>query len=163
MDHLVASLAVGIGATLVVDGWALLRRAVFGTPLPDYALVGRWFGHMPRGLFRHAPIAASAAVPGERLVGWIAHYLIGVAFAALLIAGWGAEWLRSPTLAPALIVGVATVAAPWFVMQPAMGAGVAASRAARPHAARLQSLTTHVVFGLGLYAAATAMRLLFAS
>ena len=102
MDHLIASLAVGVGATIATDGWAILRRALFGTALPDYAMVGRWFGHMPRGRFRHSPIAASPAVPGERLVGWIAHYLIGVAFAGLLIAGWGVEWLRTPTPVPSV-------------------------------------------------------------
>jgi hypothetical protein len=51
-----------------------------------------------------------------------------------------------------LLVGVATVAAPFLVMQPGMGAGIAASRTPRPGAARLQSLVTHTVFGLGLYA-----------
>jgi len=33
------------------------------------------------------------------------------------------------------------------------GTGIAASRTPRPAAARLQSLVTHGVFGLGLYAA----------
>jgi hypothetical protein len=40
---------------------------------------------------------------------------------------------------------------PFLVMQPAMGAGIAASRTRNPGAARLQSLVTHAVFGLGLY------------
>jgi Protein of unknown function (DUF2938) len=39
-------------------------------------------------------------------------------------------------------------------MQPGMGAGIAASRTPRPGAARVQSLLTHAIFGLGLYAAA---------
>ena len=50
--------------------------------------------------------------------------------------------------------GIGSVAAPFFVMQPAMGAGIAASRTPRPAAARLHSLVTHTVFGLGLYATA---------
>ena len=37
-------------------------------------------------------------------------------------------------------------------MQPGMGAGIAASRTPRPAAARVQSLLTHAIFGLGLYA-----------
>ncbi|MNT97543.1 hypothetical protein D3C72_2398910 [compost metagenome] len=56
-----------------------------------------------------------------------------------------------PTLAPALIVGLATVAAPFFLMQPGMGAGIAASKTPNPHIARLRSLLTHAVFGIGLY------------
>ena len=34
---------------------------------------------------------------GERLIGWTAHYLIGIAFAAVLLAIWGLEWARQPT------------------------------------------------------------------
>jgi hypothetical protein len=37
-------------------------------------------------------------------------------------------------------------------MQPGMGAGIAASRTPRPAAARMQSLVTHTIFGIGLYA-----------
>ena len=59
--------------------------------------------------------------------------------------------MRRPTLLPALAVGLVTVAAPFFLMQPGMGAGIAASRTARPAAARMQSLLTHAIFGLGMY------------
>jgi hypothetical protein len=61
--------------------------------------------------------------------------------------------VRHPTIGPALIVGVGSVAAPFLVMQPGMGAGIAASRTPRPSAARLQSLVTHAIFGVGLYGA----------
>ena len=67
--------------------------------------------------------------------------------------------MARPTLGPALAVGIGTVAAPFFLMQPGMGAGIAASRTPRPNAARLQSLLTHAVFGLGLYVAAWATSL----
>ncbi|HEU4781614.1 MAG TPA: DUF2938 family protein, partial [Steroidobacteraceae bacterium] len=56
--------------------------------------------------------------------------------------------------------GVGTVLAPFFIMQPAMGVGIAARRTPRPGAARIQSLVTHVVFGLGLYITANLARLL---
>lgn len=159
MDHAMLTLLTGTGATLAMDAWALARRRLLGTPLPNYALVGRWLAHMPRGRFRHASSAAAAPVRGERLVGWIAHYAIGIGFAGLLVAAFGAEWLRHPTPGPALLVGLATVLAPFLVMQPGMGAGIAASRTPRPRAARLQSLVTHAVFGLGLYASAVLVRL----
>lgn len=152
------TLLIGAGATAITDGWALLRRRLFGIALPDFGLVGRWFGHMPHGRFRHERIAAAPPVRGERILGWSAHYLIGIAFAALLIGLWGPAWLRAPTLGPALIVGVGTVLAPFLILQPGMGLGVAASRAPRPNLARLHSLLTHAVFGLGLYAAALALR-----
>ena len=151
------ALLVGAGATALMDLWAVARKRLFGVPSLDYALVGRWLAWLPRGRFFHTPIGATPPVRGERLLGWVAHYAIGIAFAAVLLAVWGPGWLRSPTLAPAMIVGIGSVAAPFLVMQPAMGAGIAASRTPRPAVARLHSLVTHAVFGLGLYATGQAL------
>ncbi|MFC6671946.1 DUF2938 domain-containing protein [Marinobacterium aestuariivivens] len=158
MDYVGLTLLIGIGATAVMDLWGILRKPLLGIALPNYGLVGRWFAHMADGHFRHESIAAAAPVRGERLIGWAVHYLTGIAFAALLIAIWGIEWVRQPTPGPALIVGIGTVLAPFLLMQPGMGAGIAASRTPRPGAARLQSLLTHAVFGFGLYATAWVAR-----
>jgi len=76
-----AAVLLGIGASLFIDAWTALRRRLFGIPALDYALVGRWLAHLPRGRFRHASIAAAGTVRGEALLGWTAHYLIGIAFA----------------------------------------------------------------------------------
>ena len=160
MDYLVCSVLVGAGATAVMDVWGVARSRLLGLPAADYGLVGRWLAYMTRGRFRHDRIAATPAVTGERLVGWTAHYLIGISFAAVLLAVWGLEWARQPTLVPALIVGLGSVAAPFLLMQPGMGAGIAASRTPRRGAARAQSLLTHAIFGLGLYAAGWAASLL---
>lgn len=150
------SLLVGIGATALLDFWSLVRSRM-GTPFPDYGLVGRWFSYMPRGRFRHEAIAKAPPVPAERWIGWLAHYAIGIAFAAVLLAIWGPAWARDPTLVPALVVGMGSVVAPFLLMQPGMGAGVAARRMPRPWAARWRSLVTHTVFGVGLYLAALAV------
>jgi|SRR5688500_7631416 len=160
MDPLVSTIAIGAGATALIDLWAIVRRSVFGVPPPNYGLLGRWLAHMPHGRFRHDAIAAAQPVHGERLVGWVAHYLIGIAFAAVLVCAWGAGWLQRPAILPALLIGVGTVAAPFLVMQPAMGAGVAASRTPRPAFARFQSIVTHALFGLGLYASGRALAFL---
>lgn len=151
MQYVTSLVLTGAGATLATDLWALARRELLGIPLPDWGQVGRWLGHMPRGRFRHDSLRAAPAVRGERVIGWIAHYATGIAFAALLPLAWGEAWLRQPTPGPALAVGLATVLAPFLLMQPGMGAGIAASRTPRPAAARVQSLATHAVFGLGLY------------
>ena len=42
----------------------------------------------------------------------------------------------------------------WLVMQPALGLGVASSKVPNPAGARLKSVATHTVFGLGLYLSA---------
>jgi Protein of unknown function (DUF2938) len=153
MDYLTSTVLIGTGATAATDAWSVLRSRLFGITAPNWGLVGRWIAHMPRGRFRHESIARAAEVRGERLIGWLAHYAIGLAFAALLLAICGREWLQDPRLAPALLLGIGTVLAPFFVMQPGMGAGIAASRTPHPAAARVQSLITHAVFGLGLYGA----------
>jgi hypothetical protein len=160
MDYLIYALLTGAGATVALDLWAIARKRVFGLPMQDYGLVGRWLAYMPRGRFRHDSIAAAAPVHGERLIGWAAHYAIGVSFAAILLGIWGLAWINHPTIGPALAVGIGTVAIPFLVMQPGMGAGIAASRTARPAAARLQSVITHAVFGVGLYGAGWLTRFL---
>ena len=153
MAVIVPALLIGIGATLILDLWTLFLARVLNIPGPNWAMVGRWIGHFPRGQFVHQSIAQAAAISGERALGWVANYLIGVIFAVLLLLICGLDWARQPTLAPALIMGVATVAAPFFLMQPGMGAGVAASKMPKPNVARLRSLIAHSVFGLGLYGA----------
>ena len=161
MDFRISTLITGVDATALMDLWAIARKRLLGTAAPNYGLVGRWLGHMRRGRFRHESIAAAPPVHGERLIGWGAHYLIGIAFAGLLLGVWGLAWIQQPRIGPALAVGIGSVAAPFLVMQPGMGAGIAASRTPRPAAARLQSLATHAIFGLGLYAAGWSTRLLY--
>ena len=144
---------VGAGATAVLDAWLLLLQRL-GLPTMNFVLLGRWVGHGLRGRWRHAAIAQAAPVAGERGLGWLVHYLVGIAFAALLAALPGG-WLQAPTLWPALAFGVGTVAVPLFVMQPAMGLGFAARKRPAPLQNCARSLTNHAVFGVGLYLAAT--------
>jgi hypothetical protein len=149
--------AIGILATAVMDAWVLLLKRL-GVPTLDFALVGRWAGHLLlRGRIAHAAIAKAAPVRHELALGWVTHYAVGVAFAGLAVALHGMDWARRPSLAPALCVGVLTVAAPWLVMQPAMGAGLAARKTPTPWRNRARSLANHTVFGAGLYLAAAAL------
>jgi hypothetical protein len=111
LGYLVGAAVVGIGATVVMDLWALIRKRLLGVPSLDYALVGRWFVHLARGRFRHDPIGASPPVAHERLIGWTAHYLTGIAFAAVLLAFWGLGWVCRPAIGPALVVGIGSVVA----------------------------------------------------
>lgn len=144
---------IGIGATAAMDIWLLLLQQL-GVPTLNFAMIGRWVGHWRRGIWKHDAIAKAAPVKGERALGWLVHYVTGVAFAGLLVALFGLPWTHNPTLVPALCVGIATVAAPWLLMQPAMGAGIASSRTPAPAKNRARSLANHAVFGIGLYVAA---------
>lgn len=145
---------IGCGATAVLDLWLLfLKRR--GVATLDMALVGRWLGHLGRGRIAHPAIKAAAPIPGEAPLGWLTHYLIGIAFAALLPTFVAADWLQRPTLLPALLTGMATVVFPLFLMQPAMGLGIAARKTPTPLRNCLKSLLNHSVFGLGLFLAGT--------
>lgn len=153
-EYLAYAFTIGVGATAVLDLWSAVGKGLFGLRPPNYGLVGRWLAHMTHGRFHHDSIAASPPMPGERVIGWTAHYVIGIVFAGLLLAIMGLDWARRPTIVPALIFGIASVLAPFLLMQPGMGAGIASSLTPDPAAARIRSLLTHGVFGVGLYAAA---------
>lgn len=149
-------LVIGAGATIVMDAWLLLLKRL-GVPVGNFAMIGRWVGHLVQGRFRHAAIARSSPIPAELPLGWLIHYGVGIAYAALLVAMQGSRWPQQPSLAPALAVGIGTVVVPLFVMQPAMGAGMAGAKTPSPWRNCLRSVANHTVFGLGLYLAAVAL------
>ena len=149
--HFLVVVLVGMGATLLIDLWSLFLRRVYGVRSLDYCLLGRWVLHMRHATFLHESITAASRKPRECLAGWIIHYSIGIALALLFVLVVSGNWLAQPTFLPALAFGILTVVMPFFVMQPALGLGVASSKTPNPKAARLKSLATHAVFGAGLY------------
>jgi hypothetical protein len=160
IEFLTRGVLIGAGGSALMDVWALFSRRALGIQGLDYAMLGRWIGHFPRRRFFHQRIASAEPILGERPLGWAAHYSIGIGFAFLLLVIWGLDWARSPTIWPPMTIGLGTIVAPWFVMQPAMGAGVAASRTPNPRAARLRNLATHAICGIGLFASAVALSIL---
>lgn len=156
-SRILGAVAIGVGASLLMDLWNLFLKRAFGVPSLNYCLLGRWLSHMPAGTFRHAAIAAAPRKPLECPVGWVAHYGIGVGFALAFVVLAPGDWLARPTPLPALLYGIGTVVFPFFIMQPSLGLGMASSRAPSPARARLKSLATHAVFGLGLYLCAAVL------
>ena len=156
METAAATIVVGIGATGVMDLWLLLLKRL-GVPTGSFALIGRWVGHFAHGSFVHPAIAKAPEVRGELAIGWVTHYVIGVTYAAALVAITGVQWLAEPTWRPAVVFGATTVLAPLLVMQPAMGAGFAASKTPAPVVNCLRSLANHTVFGVGLSLSANAI------
>ncbi|RWU22860.1 DUF2938 domain-containing protein [Pseudomonas alkylphenolica] len=152
-EALLRILFVGMGATLIMDVSAFIQARVFGMASVDYGLVGRWLGHMLKGRFRHASIVTAPRVRNERLVGWVFHYITGSVFAMMLFGAQGLTWFCNPSLMPALMTGAISVVAPFFIMQPAFGFGIAASRTAAPNRARRRSVIAHLTFGVGLFVA----------
>lgn len=151
---ILGAVLVGVGATVIMALWALMLRRLFGVPTLSYCVVGRWLSMMRRGQFKHANMAAVPKAPAECVIGWVAHYALGVAFALGLVLLAPAGWLEQPTVMPALLFGMGTVVIPFFIMQPSLGMGIAAAKSANPLQARAKSVMTHAVFGFGLYASA---------
>jgi len=147
----ISAIFMGFGATLTFDLWGLFLKQTFRITPSNICLVGRWIRYMPAGTFKHSNIGSTPSKSAECTVGWIAHYTIGVTFASAFVVLVGLDWLQHPTLMPALIFGVVTVLAPFFIMQPLLGLGFAASNTPNPTQARLRSLLNHAAFGVGLY------------
>ncbi|MDQ2692848.1 MAG: DUF2938 domain-containing protein [Chloroflexota bacterium] len=152
--YFVGAIVVGLGATLFMDLLALCLKWLFGIPLANYCLVGRWLRYMPEGTFRHPNIAAAAPRRFECAVGWAAHYVLGAVYALVLVAFVSGSWFTRPTLLPALLFSLGSLLVPFLIMQPAFGLGVAASRTQDPTRARLRSLMAHTAFGVGVYVSA---------
>jgi hypothetical protein len=157
MNALASAVAIGVGATLLMDIWNLFLKRAFGLASLDYCLLGRWVRHIPSGTLRHESIRAAQSKPQECATGWIAHYTIGIGLAVVFVTMASAGWLAQPRIAPALLFGLVTVVFPFFILQPSLGLGVASSRAPNPAQARLKSIMTHAVFGAGLYLSALAI------
>jgi Protein of unknown function (DUF2938) len=145
---------IGIGGTVVLDLWATLLWRFFGVPATNWAMVGRWVGHMPSGRVIQENIGKAAPVPGEHAIGWVVHYVIGIVYGLLLVGLWGVEWLRQPTLLPPMILALGLLVAPYFIMMPGMGSGIAGAKTPKPNITRLKSVVGHSVFGLGMYVTA---------
>lgn len=157
MTNIVAAIGIGLGSSFIMDLWNMLLKRVFGIPSLNYCMLGRWIRHMPAGLFWHANITTAPEKTYECAVGWGTHYSIGIGLSVVFVAVTG-DWISQPTLLPALLYGIGTVVFPFFVMQPALGFGVASSKAKNPAVARLKSVVTHTVFGAGLYLCARLMQ-----
>jgi hypothetical protein len=153
-SHVLGAVLVGLGATLITDLWALFLGRIRKLPPPSFCLIGRWIHYMPTGTFIHSDIAAAAKKSAECATGWLAHYIIGITFALTLVTATSGRWLDNPSLLPALLFGIGTVVFPFLIMQPSLGQGLAASKSSNPTQARLKSLMTHAVFGIGLYISA---------
>jgi hypothetical protein len=153
-------LLLGFGATLFMDLWSWIQRNILKIPTLNYALVARWVLYMPQGKFKHSPIMKSNPMRGERILGWFLHYFIGVVFAAGLIVLVGRTWFSEPSISLGLLTGIITLVFPFFIIQPCLGLGVAASKTPTPWKARTLSLLTHSSYGLGLYITASIIKVM---
>ncbi|TGQ35726.1 DUF2938 domain-containing protein [Mesorhizobium sp. M00.F.Ca.ET.216.01.1.1] len=156
-DILWRSVVIGIGATVLMDVWAIFLNAAFAQPRSNWGLVGRWVWHLRNKIF-HEDIGEATPYAHETALGWAFHYLVGIVYGIILVALAGTAWLAAPTFLPAFILGMVTVGAGWFLLAPGMGAGWAASKRPNPMQIRALNLISHTVFALGLFGTALLIR-----
>jgi hypothetical protein len=48
-NFILSAIAIGIGATLLMDLWNLFLKRDFSIPSLNYCLLGRWLRHLPGG------------------------------------------------------------------------------------------------------------------
>ena len=152
MELVLQGIVIGILATMLMDVWAAIVKHGLRLPTADWAMVGRWFGHMLRGSFVHDSISRASAIRHELALGWAGHYLIGILYGLTYFLIVRGALSGDPSLTSALAFGLVTLCAPWLVLQPAMGAGVFASRTPHPVVTRLVNVSMHTVFGGALFA-----------
>lgn len=153
MTDLVMNMIVaGVFATVVLDVWQRLLHAATGIPPTNWGMIGRWFGHMPRGRFVHTAIGEAEPVAGEAAIGWIMHYLIGVIYGVVYVGLFTVVLGGAPTLVNGFLFGLASVVIPWFVMQPCLGLGAMGAKAPNPNIPRYTALSAHGIYGVALYA-----------
>lgn len=151
LDLIWKGAVIGTGATLAMDLWAVILALAFKQPGANWAPVGRWFYHLMSGRVFHNSIAEVASFESELALGWVAHYAVGVVYGIMLAFIVGPAWFADPTFLPAWLWGIVTVAAGWFLLQPGLGIGWAASKTPNPNKVRALNLVAHTVFGLGLW------------
>ena len=151
----ISGVIMGVLATGAMDLWALALNRFAREPLPNWAMPGRWLVHITRGNLFHDAISEASAVPGELQIGWSFHYAVGIIYGIALAARMGPEWLAQPTFLPAWLFSILMVGFGWFLLQPGMGLGLAASKAPKPWKVRFMNLVAHTVFALGLWMGAS--------
>jgi hypothetical protein len=157
-DLIWRGVVIGIGATILMDVWAVILWKVFGQGAPNWAPVGRWCWHLKSGKVFHDDIGKAAPYANEQALGWFFHYLVGAVYGLVLAVFMGAAWLANPTFLPAWIWGIVTVAGGWFLLQPGLGIGWAASKTPNPTKVRVMNLIGHTVFAIGMWATALLIR-----
>ena len=142
---------IGLGGTILMDLWAILLSFLPGQSKPNWAPVGRWFWHLRNGKVFHDDIGKAEPYAHELALGWIGHYAVGIIYGFLPLVIAGTAWLAAPTFLPAFVVGIVTVGAGWFLLQPGLGIGWAASKTPNPNKVRFLNLVAHTVFAAGMY------------
>src|SRR5215510_2138928 len=149
----IVGVIVGVLATVTMDVVAAISHGLgiagHGPRRTGPDLIGRWIGYLLHGKFRHTDIVQTPPLRGELVLGFAAHYSIGIVL-TLVYLGLLAVAHQTPTALSAILYGTATTVFPWFLMFPSQGMGwLGRDAPGDGHLARV-SLFNHIIFGLGI-------------
>ncbi|WP_329740485.1 DUF2938 family protein [Dyella sp. A6] len=154
-DAILFCLFTGVISTLVLDIWVRIARLATGIEPTDWGMVGRWLRGIPTG---HLVLDGSSPSPptgGELALGWAFHYVIGIAYAVLILLIWGIGFVGAPTVWPVVFIGVVvSTLAGLMILMPGLGAGLMGARLPNQGAMIAYLIVAHSVYALGLYGAA---------
>ena len=149
LSPIVLGIFMGLAGTIAMDIWAILLDRTAKISLPNWGLVGRWVANLPT-LF-HKDINLVEPAQQETLIGWVFHYFVGLVYGVLFILIAGDSWIENPSFLPLWLFALVTIAAGWFLLQPGLGLGWAASKTDAPWKGRFLGLVAHTVFGVGMW------------
>lgn len=144
------SIVLGVFATMTMDliNWAGKRLKVHKGG--SYRLIGRWFIGFSRGRFRYGNILESPPQRYELQVGFVAHYLIGIALGYLYFFSSAWFGLAAQNLKWSLGYGTLTNVLPWLIMFPAFGFGFFALKGPSDNTMLRSSFLNHLAYGAAL-------------
>ena len=149
MPH-IELILIGIGSCIVFDVWQRILQIFTSIPPSNWTLVGRWFiGLIYNGRLIANQLSLQNEVKHETPIGWVFHYVVGIAYAYVLfiLVHFG---ILEPSITHGLVFGLVSVLVPWLFFMPAMGNGILANKAPNPKIVCTLALMMHSLFGLSL-------------
>jgi hypothetical protein len=153
MGPFMTGVAAGVLGTVAMD---TLNHLVARTGLIvkiDPPMLGRMAAGWARGRFRYRHPEEVAPVSGEKVLGILTHYAIGLGLAVPFVVGWDLAAGALPSPGWTIVYGIATTAASWLLVYPSLGLGACGLRSPDGGKNARSSLLNHLFFGVGMAAA----------
>jgi len=150
MNLILSGVAAGVLGTVLMDLFNHLFARTGMLLKIDMVMIGRMSAGWSRGRFSYRHPGEMETVANEKLLGYVAHYGIGVGLAFIYVFGWAVLVGGPASPAWALVYGIATTAASLFLVYPAMGLGVCGRRSPAGIRAPLSPVANHLFFGIGM-------------
>ncbi len=145
-------LIVGVGSTIALDVWGVLVKTITKIPPTDWGIVGRWLIVITSVNFVLDQSKKNAPSLIEKATGWVFHYLVGIAYAALILLIYGVGFIENPTVMPTVIVGVIlSTLAGLGILMPGLGGGFFARLIPNKFQTYAYIIVAHIIFAIAQF------------